>query len=128
VQDKNGRVWYFGEDSTEIEDGEAVGSVGSWEAGVQDAQPGSMMPARPRVGDSFRVEYAPGIVEEIAVIVARNVTVTVPYGTFESCLQVLEWDPLRGNRELKYYAPGIGLVLETLSDGSERLELVDVIR
>jgi hypothetical protein len=36
AQDTEGNVWYFGEDSKEIEDGQVVSTEGSWEAGVGD--------------------------------------------------------------------------------------------
>ena len=43
VQDAEGNVWYFGEDSKEIEDGQIVSTEGSWEAGVGDDEPGNIM-------------------------------------------------------------------------------------
>jgi hypothetical protein len=54
AQDVEGNVWYFGEDTTEFEDGVPVSTAGSWEAGVDGALPGIIMPVDPQVGDSYR--------------------------------------------------------------------------
>ena len=54
AQDVDGNVWYLGEDSEEFEDGELVGTAGSWESGVDGAQPGIIMHADPRVGVGYR--------------------------------------------------------------------------
>ena len=43
TQDKHGNVWYFGENSTDYRHGHWVESEGSWEAGVNGAEPGIMM-------------------------------------------------------------------------------------
>jgi hypothetical protein len=48
AQDKQGNVWYFGEDTKELENGEVVSTEGSWEAGVNGAHPGIIMLAHPR--------------------------------------------------------------------------------
>src|SRR5687767_6390399 len=45
AQDRDGNVWYFGEETAEYENGEVVSTAGAWEAGVDDAQPGIVMPA-----------------------------------------------------------------------------------
>jgi hypothetical protein len=41
AQDDKGTVWYFGEDTKEYENGEVVSTEGSWEAGVDGANPAS---------------------------------------------------------------------------------------
>ncbi|MDQ3976454.1 MAG: hypothetical protein M3264_08005 [Thermoproteota archaeon] len=48
AQDNEGTVWYFGEDTKEYENGKVVSTKGSWEAGVDGAKPGIIMPADPR--------------------------------------------------------------------------------
>ena len=50
AQDKEGSVWYFGEDTREYENGKVVSTKGSWEAGVDGAKPGIIMQAHPKVG------------------------------------------------------------------------------
>jgi hypothetical protein len=63
----------------------------------------------------------------MGAVVALDQSVSVPYGDFDDCLQTLDWTPLDLDiMEYKYYAPGVGLVLETLDDGSEPVQLVTI--
>lgn len=128
AQDKDGNVWYMGEDSKEYEDGEAVSTEGSWEAGVDGAMPGIIMEAKPLVGDSYRQEYYAGEAEDMGEVLSLTESATVPHGSFDNLLMTKDWTPLEpGIAEHKYYAPGVGVVLEVLVEGgSERVELVDV--
>jgi len=129
AQDRNGNVWYFGEDAKEYKNGVVVGTKGSWTAGVNGAQPGIIMRANPKVGDVYRQEYYKGEAEDMAEVVSLKEPATVPYGSFEGCLMTKEWTALEpGAVAHKYYAPGVGLVLETIDkDGSPgRVELVAI--
>jgi hypothetical protein len=128
AQDKDGNVWYFGEDSKSYENGKVASTEGSWEAGVDGAQPGIIMPAEPKVGDEYRQEYYAGEAEDMAAVLQLGGSVTVPYGTFDNVLVTKEWSPLEPDVvEHKTYAPGVGLVLsESVQGEQERLELVDV--
>lgn len=128
AQDKNGNVWYFGEDSKEIDHGTVTSTAGSWVSGENGAQPGVVMLANPQVGDKYQQEFAPGVGQDMAQVKSLKESVTVPYGSFDNCLQTLEWNPLEhGPKENKYYASGVGVVLETGS-GGERDELISVSR
>ncbi len=60
AQDKDGNVWYMGEDTKEYEDGEVVSTEGSWEAGVDNAKPGVIMWAAPQPGEPYYQEYYEG--------------------------------------------------------------------
>lgn len=128
AQDIEGNVWYFGENSTEYEDGEVVSTEGSWEAGVDGAMPGIIMQADPQIGDTYRQEYYEGEAEDMAMVISLDENVTVPYGSFENCLVIREWTPLEpGIEENKYYATDVGLLLErTVRGGNATLELVDI--
>ena len=128
AQDKKGNVWYFGEDSKEYEDGKVKSTAGSWEAGKDGAKPGIIMPAKPKVGKIYRQEYYKGEAEDMAKALKLDGSVTVPYGSFDHVLVTREWTPLEPNvAEHKYYAAGVGNVLEVAVKGpQERLELVDV--
>jgi hypothetical protein len=128
AQDKEGNVWYFGEDSKEYENGEAVSTAGSWEAGVDGAQPGIIMKSQPVVDEVYRQEYYEGEAEDMAEVVSLNESVSVQAGPYTDCLKTREWTPLEpGVTEFKYYAPGIGLVLETAGTSeSQRIELVEI--
>ncbi len=128
ANDNEGNVWYFGEDSKEYEDGEIVSTAGSWEAGVDGAEPGILMKADPQVGDVYQQEYYEGEAEDMAEVLSLDASVTVEYGSFDNCLQTKEWTPLEpGIEEHKFYASGVGLLLEVaVTEGDERLELVEI--
>jgi len=128
AQDTDGNVWYFGEDSKEIDHGVVVSTEGSWEAGVDGATPGVVMLAEPIVGTKYQQEFAEDIAEDMAKVLSLSKTAEVPYGTFEGCLMTSEWTPLTpGAHEFKYYAPGVGLVLELQPRGGRiRVELVSI--
>jgi hypothetical protein len=127
AQDADGNVWYMGEDSTEYEGGVPVSKAGSWEAGVDGATAGIIMWGMfPPVGTSYRQEFYEGEAEDIGTILATDEMVDVPWGTFSACLKTADTTPLEPDAyEEKFYAPGIGVVLEV--DGEDvRTELVDV--
>ena len=129
AQDVDGNVWYFGEDSSEIEDGEVINKDGSWEAGVDGALPGIIMWADPEVGASYRQEYYAGEAEDMAEVLSLNAAESVAMGDFDALLQTNEWTPLEpGIAEHKFYAEGIGVVLELKVAGGEgRIELIDMM-
>jgi hypothetical protein len=109
AQDKEGSVWYFGEDTKEYEEGKVVSTKGSWEAGVDGAKAGIIMPADPKVGQSYHQEYYPGEAMDMARVLSLNTSVTVPYGSFDRVLETREWTPLQpGFSERKYYVRGVG--------------------
>jgi hypothetical protein len=126
AQDRDGNVWYLGEDTKELRDGEVVSTAGSWEAGVDGAQAGIAMPAEPEVGLAYRQEYAEGEAEDAGEVLSLDERAEVPFGSFERVLQTKDWTPLEPDaEERKYYAEDVGPVLAvTLADGS-REELVD---
>ena len=128
AQDKEGNVWYLGEDTKEYENGEVVSTEGSWEAGVDGAEAGIVMLADPQVGDTYRQEWYPGHAEDAAEVVSLSEEVTVPYGTFTNCLQTREFSTLDPElNEYKYYCTAVGAVtLEVVIDSGERVELIDV--
>jgi hypothetical protein len=128
AQDKKGNVWYFGEDSKEINNGKVTSTEGSWEAGKNGAKPGTIMPAHPKVGHTYRQEYSKGVAEDMARPLKLDGSASVPYGSFDHTLVTYEWTPLDPNVSAhKYYAAGVGTILEAAAKGPpERLELVDV--
>ena len=126
AQDVCGNVWYLGENTKEYENGVVVSTAGSWEAGVDGAQPGVIMPADPQVGLSYRQEYYAGEAEDAATILSLAEQAEVPYGHFSDVILTREYTPLHPKvLEYKLYAEGIGVVLVVaISGGSDREELI----
>jgi hypothetical protein len=131
AQDGRGTVWYFGEDTAELnERGEVTTTEGTWHAGVDGARAGVFMPAHPRVGEQHRQELYRGHAEDHFRIVSLDAHVVVPFGTFDHALRTREWTPLEpGVIGAKLYARGVGQVAEqTVRGGDEHLELVRIVR
>jgi len=128
AQDKDGNVWYFGEDSKEYDGGEVVSAAGSWEAGVDGAKPGIVMhKVQPPTEHSYRQEYYACEAEDMAEVVNVDVSVGVPAGSYDHCLKTREFTPLEpGVSEYKYYCDGVGLVLEEDAASGDRVELIQV--
>ena len=122
AQDTDGNVWYLGELTYAFEyddEGNYVetSTEGSWEAGVDGAQPGHIMRAEPGFGASYYQEFAPGVAEDEAIVVGVDQEVPIGLGAFEGVLQTLDTTALEPEvAEYKYYAPGVGLVLEQALD------------
>jgi hypothetical protein len=128
AQDTAGNVWYLGEDTKELEGGEVVSTEGSWEAGVDGAQPGVIMPADPAAGSSYRQEHYAGQAEDEATILFVGERVAVGETEYEDVVVTRDTTPLEPDVvELKFYAPGVGLVLELgISPELTREELTEV--
>lgn len=128
AQDSAGNVWYFGEETAEYEDGEVSSTEGSWEAGVDDAQPGIFMPADPVIGVTYRQEFYAGEAEDLAKVVELGATADTPAGNYTDVLVTEDWTPLEPDViERKFYAPDVGLVMERqISGGSGLNRLVEV--
>jgi hypothetical protein len=129
AQDEDGNVWYFGEDTRELdEDGNVISTEGSWEAGVNGAEPGIIMLADPKKGTKYQQELAEGIAEDMAQVIGFEESLCVPYGCFNNVLATKEWTPLeRGVVENKYYAESVGFISSVMvKGGEEQLELVEI--
>lgn len=126
AQDKAGNIWYLGEDTKEYENGKVVSTEGSWEAGVDGAQPGIAMPAKPEAGLTYRQEYYAGWAEDAAAILSTEEWVQVPFGSFRDVVLTKDFTPLHPEiLEYKLYARNVGPVLVLgVSGGSAREELM----
>ena len=118
AQDRQGNVWYLGEDTTAYLPKGKIDKSGSWQAGIHDAEPGIIMLADPQIPDAYRQEYLKGQAEDTAWITKRGGSITVPLGTVHHVLRTLEFARIEpGIVDQKIYAPGIGIVLETALTG-----------
>jgi hypothetical protein len=129
AQDADGNVWYFGEDTKELDaNGNVISTEGSWEAGVNGAEPGIIMEANPKKGDKYQQEFAAGVAEDMAQVIGFEDSFCVRYSCFDDVLVTKEWTPLEhGVVENKYYAKGVGFIFGVMvKGGDEQTELVRV--
>jgi hypothetical protein len=136
-------VYYFGELSRdcengftddelmcepEEEDGEPTepDTAGSWEAGVNGAKPGLLMPGTFLLGAKYFQEIAPPDAVDRGENVAMGLTAEDPKGgpDFTECVNIIDTNPAEEppvceDEDSKIYCPGIGIVQD------EDLELVD---
>jgi hypothetical protein len=126
AQDAQGNIWYLGEDTKEYERGRLKTTEGSWQAGVDGAQAGVLLPARPSPGLAYRQEYYKGQAEDAAQVLSLGRRAKVPFGQFDHVLVTREYTPLEpGVVEQKFYASGVGpLLATTVKGGSDREELL----
>lgn len=113
AQDASGSLWYLGEDTRSYDEDGTVSTEGSWRHGADGAYAGVLLPARPTAGCAYREEYRPGLAEDRAVVLARSEAARVPAGFFSRLLHTANTTPLEPDLlENKFYAPGVGPVLE----------------
>ena len=131
AQDIHGNVWYFGEIVENYQDGLLNNLDGSFKAGDNFALPGIIMYANPMEGDAYREEWALAEAEDIAEVVSATASESTSAVSCDgTCLQTKNYTPLEpGVVEYKFYAPGIGFIVEVKpgEDGEpdERGEIVD---
>jgi hypothetical protein len=117
-----GAIYYFGEDVDVYDaNGKVKNHEGSWQSGASNARFGLMMPGKPKVGDRYQQEVAPGAAMDRAEIVSVTEKVKVPAGTFKDCLKTRESSRLERGVEEKLFAPGVGL----LKDGGFKLTKIE---
>lgn len=127
AQDQEGNVWYFGENTMELIGGRPSTLDGSFVAGENGAKPGIIMKAHPAIGDFYRQEFDLANAEDYGEVESLSDTVTVPAGTFRHCLKTPESTPLEPDlREVKWYAPGVGLILTRDLDTAEKSKLIRI--
>ena len=126
AQDGAGNVWYLGEETAEFENGKLTTREGSFEAGVDGALPGIIMPAEPEVGIGYRQEYYKGEAEDNGAVLALEQQADVVQGQFDDVILTADTITIEPDvLEYKLYAPGVGLVLAMgISGGAGREELV----
>jgi hypothetical protein len=128
AQDRQGNVWYLGEDTTQFLPNGKPDTSGSFEAGVDGAQPGIIMKANPQIPDAYRQECYAGQAEDTAWVVATTGSVRVPYGMVRNVLTTLEATQIEpGAYDQKVYGSGIGIVSEqSLTGPNEFSQLLSV--
>jgi hypothetical protein len=129
AQDRAGNVWYFGEETAELDRrGHVTSTEGTWRTGKHGARAGIVMPAHPRVGRGFRQEFYKGHAEDHFVTLSLSAPVRTPAASSRRALLTKEWTPLEpGTIDHKLYVRGVGMVEEkTVRGGDEHSVLVSV--
>jgi len=126
AQDLIGNVWYFGEIVLNFEDGELDNLEGSWKAGKGFDKAGILMLADPYEEDIYRQEFALANAEDMGEVISVTGSATVPGASCDGdCVVTRDWTPIEPDvEENKYYAPGIGVILEVNPENGERVELI----
>lgn len=130
AQKKDGSVWYFGENTAEYVNGTVSSTHGTWEAGVDNAVPGVIMQAHPKVGSAYYQEFRPAEAEDRAKILSLDSRVKVPSGLYNQVITTEDSDPLNPDKtDKKWYAPGVGVVhsVRIKSTSREYMSLVKLI-
>lgn len=123
AQDSEGNLWYMGERTAEYENSKVVSRAGSWEAGVDGAQPGIIMAAEPQPGLAYRQEYYAGEAEDRAKVLSVDEQVETPYGHFTNAVLTKDLTQLEPRvLEYKLYARGVGPVLTLDASGASGRE------
>jgi len=108
---ETGDVYFFGEEVDFYFNGQITGQTRLWEAGVDDALPGIIMPRTFLLSARYYQNQAIAAIDG-AENIAMGVAMVTPAGSFSNCVQIRETDTLRpeNGTATKTYAPGIGLV------------------
>jgi hypothetical protein len=129
AQDRQGNVWYLGEDTATLRpDGQVQSREGSFRAGRNGARGGIFMPAEPHPGQTGWQEFSIGHAQDRYRILNRHTHVRTPAVRSHHAMLVQETTPLEpGVVDHKVYVRGIGTVREeTVKRGNERYQLVSV--
>ena len=137
AQDVDGNVWYCGEEVKDYETFEGdepslpelVSDDGSFKAGRDGDRGGILMPQVAEVGTVFRQELSVGNAEDVVEILATDGNESaVAAACSDNCLVTRDFSPLDPeSEENKYYAPGIGLIVEIDLTTGDRVELIDFV-
>lgn len=105
-------VFYFGENTSNYENGKVVDHEGSWQHGTNNARAGLIMPGIILLGSKYYQEIAPGVAMDKSEIIGVNDTVKVPAGSFSDVITMKETSDLEPAVEDNLHAPGVGQVID----------------
>lgn len=123
AQDAGGTVWNFGEYPEEYEHGRLTGAPDTWITGTAGAHGGVHMLARPAAGLQYAEGRVPAIeFYDVSRVMTTSQVTCLPSGCLRHVLKVDEWSPNdpAGGHQIKYYAPGVGLVRVGARGGDSR--------
>jgi hypothetical protein len=111
AQDDQGNLWNFGEYPEEYEHGKLTGAPSTWIRGAGRAYGGIHMLAHPSQGTQYVEGRVPAIeFYDVSRVIHLSQATCVPARCFRHVLVVDEWTPGESGHQIKYYAPGVGLI------------------
>lgn len=128
AQDKDGDVWYLGEEVDNYKDGVLVDHAGSWEWGLDGALPGVIMWADPsaHMNQEYYQEYYAGEAEDKGQVLSVTESAAVPFGSFENLAKTYDFSAIDPDlQEEKFYASGVGMVREISRNGGGEVVLIE---
>ena len=123
AQSDNRSVYTMGEYPEEYDNGRFTGAPDTWISGQARAQGGILVPGHPRAGVRFVQGRAPAIeFLDVGTVKLLHTRVCATLGCFGNATLIEESSPLapRDGKQLKYYAPGTGLVKVGAVGGDSR--------
>ena len=132
AQSDDGDVWLFGEYPEEYEDGKLIGAPSTFISGIDGAQAGIAMQARPhRNSPAYVQAYAPKVdFLDCGDVLYKHLRVCVPTGCYNDVMVIDEYNPLEppsAGHQRKYYSAGTGLVKVTAASGDSQ-EFMDLVK
>lgn len=133
AQDDAGNVWLLGEYPEEYVGGEIVATP-AWISGLQEARPGILMQADPQPGTpSYAQGWGPAVEwYDRAQVFEAGQSNCVPVGCYEDVVVIDEFGLTEPNFfQVKYYAPGLGVVRvgwKGPDPDQEILELIEIVQ
>ncbi len=113
-QDKQGNVWDLGSYTEEYEGGRFTTQQDAWLGGVKGGKAGILMQAHPRAGTPpYSIAQPPGADPDVAEVLDTGHRTCVPLRCFKGVLLVREGKASAPDNEFKYYAAGVGQILNT---------------
>lgn len=128
AQDKDGNVWYLGEEVDNYKNGALKDHAGSWEWGKDGALPGVIMWADPSVhmNEEYYQEFYAGEAEDKGQVLSVSESVSVPFGAFENVVKIYDTSEIDPDlQEEKFYASGMGMVREVNRLTGEEVVLIE---
>ena len=131
AQDSSGTVWYMGEYPEEYDEGKFVAAV-PWIHGLDQAQAGIMMPAKPQVGTpSYAEGWGPAVDwTDRGQVDQTGQKVCVPVRCYDDVLVIAETSESEQDaQQLKYYARGVGNIrVGWRGAGEKTRETLELVR
>ena len=114
AQDKDGNVWNFGEYPEEYQGWQKYGNPNTWITECRTGESGGTFAGNPLARKSAYMEGSSPNIEflDCAKVFKMNQGVCVSGICYKDVIITDEWSPLdpESGHQLKYYAPGVGIV------------------